>query len=222
MGKNKIKAKKKYGQNFLQDQYILDSIVDGAKVTKEDVIIEIGPGQGALTKHLAIEADRVYCIEIDEDLKPYLDKIERDYENVEVNYGDFLELDFKAFLEHRAISRYKLVANLPYYITTPILMKLYEEGGDFVSITVMVQKEVGDRLASESGTKDYGALTALTQIICDVDKVCDVPNTSFYPVPKVDSVVIKLIRNDRIKEVKDINIFKRVVKAAFFNRRKNS
>ncbi len=221
MGKNKKPlAKKKFGQNFLNDQGILEDIIDGADVGSDDVIIEIGPGRGALTKYLVSNAKKVYCIEIDEDLREPLSIIDKMHDNVEIVYDDFLKIDFDKFLRDREIDKYKVVANLPYYITTPILMKLYDEGGDFESITVMVQKEVGERLLAEAGTKAYGALTPLTQVICDVEVVCEVPNTAFYPVPKVDSLVIKLSRNDISNQVEDLNLFKRVVKAAFFNRRK--
>ncbi len=218
--KKKVVAKKKYGQNFLKDKSVLQNIIDGADVNGDDIVIEIGPGRGALTNYLAKSAKEVYCFEIDESLRVDLDEVQKNYENVHIQYIDFLKLDFKAFLEQNNIVNYKVVANLPYYITTPILMKLYDDGGDFESITVMVQKEVADRLLASENTKSYGALTVLTNLICDVSIVCEVKNTCFYPVPKVDSAVIKLVRNENMKLVEDMKTFKNVVKGAFFTRRK--
>ncbi len=218
--KNRSKPKKKYGQNFLKDQSILQNIIDAADLTKEDTVVEIGPGQGALTTHLANEAEEVFCFEIDKGLSPILDKLERDYDNIEITYDDFLKVDFPAFLDEKEIKKYKVVANLPYYITTAILMKLYDEGRDFESITVMVQKEVGERLIASEDSKEYGALTVLTRMVCDASLVCHVANTCFYPVPKVDSVVIKLSRNENSDKIKNATLFRRLVKGAFYNRRK--
>lgn len=218
--KNRLKPKKKFGQNFLKDQSILENIIDAAGLSKEDTVVEIGPGQGALSTHLAKGAKEVFCFEIDKGLSSILDKVEKDYENLEVIYEDFLKVDYPKFLDEKEIKSYKVVANLPYYITTAILMKLYDEGRDFESITVMVQKEVGQRLLAKEDSKDYGALTVLTRMVCDASLVCHVANTCFYPVPKVDSVVIKLSRNNNAGKIKDTALFRRLVKGAFYNRRK--
>ncbi len=216
----KVKAKKKFGQNFINNLTVVNQILEGANVNEEDIIVEIGPGAGFMTKQLAIKSKQVFCVEIDRSLQSVLSNLENDYANIEILYDDFLKIDYKEYLAKRNIDRYKVVANLPYYITSPILMKLLEEDNRFDSITIMVQQEVGNRLVASPKSKDYGALTLLTNILCDVNVICEVDRTMFNPSPNVDSVVVKLTKNENQKRLNEMDSFKKLVKASFFTRRK--
>lgn len=193
--------KKKFGQNFISDDQILKDIVANAGITEQDVVIEIGPGAGALTRKLAEVAKQVIAVEIDESLKPILEQTLSAFPRAEVIFQDVLKWDLKSYLEaNYPGERIKVVANLPYYITTPILMKLLEEKMPLQSITIMVQKEVADRMQAKPGGKDYGALTLAVAYYARAEIVMMVPPHIFLPPPKVMSAVIHL----RLKAAKSL------------------
>lgn len=217
-----FKIAKKFGQNFLVDESILKTIIDCSEISKDDCVLEIGPGLGVMTQMLCGKAGRVLAVEIDRELIPILKVALFGYENVKLINEDILKLNLKAVLEENFGSTpVKVVANLPYYITTPIIMKLLEEGINFKSITVMVQKEVGERLAAAPGGKDYGAISVAVQYRCIPHKITVVPPESFIPEPEVESMVIRLdSRNEPPVVLKDEKMYFRVVKASFGQRRK--
>lgn len=210
------------GQNFLIDENILQKIIKGAAVTREDVILEIGPGVGTLTAALAGQAERVVAVEIDRSLLPILEETLGDFDNVKVIHGDILKLDLDLLLRDALGGRpFKIVANLPYYITTPIIMRFLEEERPYTSITVMIQKEVAERMAAGPGSKDYGALSVAVQFYTRPRLIGRVPSGVFMPPPKVDSMIITLERRSRpAVEVKSTAMFFKVVKAVFAQRRK--
>jgi 16S rRNA (adenine1518-N6/adenine1519-N6)-dimethyltransferase len=213
---------KRLGQNFLIDQGILDEIIEGAELTKDDYVLEIGPGMGSMTQKLCETAGKVVAVEIDKNLLPVLKVTLSEYDNITVINGDILKLNIKDTLqEHFGDRKAKVVANLPYYITTPIIMKLLEEKLNLQSITIMVQKEVGDRIKAAPGGKEYGALSVAVQYYAKPSQVLFVPPHSFIPQPEVDSIVLKLdILSKPAVEVEDEGMFFRVVKASFGQRRK--
>ena len=213
---------KKLGQNFLIDKNILDEIIDGAELTKDDNVLEIGPGMGSMTQKLCESAKKVVAVEIDKNLIPVLKVTLAEYDNISIINGDILKLDLKEVLkEHFGDSKAKVIANLPYYITTPIIMKLLEEKLDLQSITIMVQKEVGDRIKAAPGGKVYGALSVAVQYYAKPSQILFVPPQSFIPQPDVDSIVLKLdILPKPAVEVESESMFFRVVKASFGQRRK--
>ncbi|OGO77526.1 MAG: 16S rRNA (adenine(1518)-N(6)/adenine(1519)-N(6))-dimethyltransferase [Clostridiales bacterium GWB2_37_7] len=213
---------KSLGQNFLIDKSILDKIIEGAELTKDDSVLEIGPGMGSMTQKLCESAAKVVAVEIDKKLLPVLKVTLEEYENVTVINGDILKLNLKDTLqEHFGDRKVKVVANLPYYITTPIIMKLLEEKLNLNSITIMVQKEVGDRIKAVPGGKEYGALSVAVQYYAKPSQVLLVPPHSFIPQPEVDSIVLKLdILSKPAVEVESESLFFRVVKASFGQRRK--
>ena len=213
---------KKYGQNFLIDANILQKIVSSAQITKEDCVIEIGPGIGALTQYLAESAGQVIAVEIDKKLIPILEETLADYENVTLINEDILKVDIGKLSEEKNDGRpLKVVANLPYYITTPIIMGLFESHAPIQSMTVMVQKEVADRMQVGPGTKDYGALSLAVQYYAKPEIVMNVPPTCFMPKPGVGSTVIRLTgRGERPVEVRDEKLLFSVIRAAFNQRRK--
>jgi 16S rRNA (adenine1518-N6/adenine1519-N6)-dimethyltransferase len=213
---------KKLGQNFLIDKNILDEIIDGAELTKDDYVLEIGPGMGSMTQKLCESAGKVIAVEIDKKLIPVLKVTLAEYDNITVINGDILKLNLKEVLkEHFGDSKAKVIANLPYYITTPIIMKLLEEKLDLQSITIMVQKEVGDRIKAVPGGKVYGALSVAVQYYAKPSQILFVPPQSFIPQPDVDSIVLKLdILPKPAVEVDSESMFFRVVKASFGQRRK--
>ena len=213
---------KRLGQNFLIDKNILDEIIEGAELTKDDYVLEIGPGMGSMTQKLCESAGKVVAIEIDKKLIPVLSVTLAEYDNITVINGDILKLDLKEVLkEHFGDSKAKVIANLPYYITTPIIMKLLEEKLDLQSITIMVQKEVGDRIKAVPGGKVYGALSVAVQYYAKPSQVLFVPPQSFIPQPDVDSIVLKLdILPKPAVEVESESLFFKVVKASFGQRRK--
>ena len=187
---------KKFGQNFLIDTHVLDKIINAAEITKEDFVLEIGPGIGTMTQYLACAAREVYAVEIDKALIPILEDTLQDYDNVTVLNEDILKVDIRKLAEeHNQGKPIKVVANLPYYITTPIIMGLFEEHVPIESITVMVQKEVADRMQVGPGTKDYGALSLAVQYYAEPYIVANVPPNCFMPRPKVGSAVIRLTRH---------------------------
>lgn len=214
--------KKKYGQNFLTDEHILDDIVSGADIQPTDWVIEIGPGIGALTQYLAEKAEKVIAIEIDDFLIPILGDTLSGYSNIDIVHQDVLKVDFEALLQDKKPSQHvKVVANLPYYITTPIIMKIFEEHVPVTSITVMVQKEVADRMDAKPSTKDYGSLTLAVQFYADTEIVVQVPPSCFIPQPKVGSSVIKLTRKTTYTDqIEDDKALFNIIRGAFQQRRK--
>lgn len=213
---------KKFGQNFLIDPHVLDKIIRSADITEEDCVIEIGPGIGCVTQALLENAGKVISIEIDAQLIPILTEQFGEEPNFKLIHKDVLKVDLKKLIEEESPNRkVKVVANLPYYITTPIIMTLLENELPIDSITVMVQKEVADRLASKPGTKQYGAITVSVNYFCDSYLVANVPRNCFMPRPNVDSAVIQLKLHDEppVKAKNTKQLFK-IIKAAFMLRRK--
>ncbi len=214
-----LKANKKLGQNFLIDEGIVLDIVQKAEVSKEDLVIEIGPGLGTLTAALAENAKKVIAVELDDNMIPVLNERFALYDNVEIIHNDILKTDINTLINGE--EHVKIVANLPYYITTPIVMKLLEEKLNIESITVMVQKEVGERFCSTPNGKEYGAITVSINYYTEPEIVIDVPKENFMPIPEVDSCVVNLkVKKEHI-ELKNEKKFFQVIKAAFSQRRKN-
>ena len=213
---------KKFGQNFLIDTHVLEKIIAAAGVTKDDCVLEIGPGIGTMTQYLAESARHVIAVEIDQNLIPILKDTLSAYENVTVINKDILKVDIQALAqEYNGGRPIKVVANLPYYITTPIIMGLFESNVPIDNITVMVQKEVADRMQVGPGTKDYGALSLAVQYYAEPEYLFDVPPHCFLPQPKVTSGVITLSRRQvRPWDIRDRDVFFRVVRASFAMRRK--
>ena len=219
-----FKTAKSLGQNFLTDKGIIDKIIEGSEIGSGDLIIEIGPGMGVLTWEAARLAKKVIAVEIDRNLIPILEKNLSEYENVEILNQDILKTDLNAIIQRekeKGFSGVKIIGNLPYYITTPILMKLLEEHVDAESITVMMQKEVADRLRSAPGRKTYGAISVAVQYYCETEEIVRAPREAFLPRPNVDSSVLRLkIRKEKPVELLDQEIFFSCVKAGFGQRRK--
>ena len=225
MKKYKIKANKSLGQNFLINSEVVENIVNSSEITAEDMIIEIGPGLGTLTKYLLEKAGKVLCIELDSKMIKILQDRFSMYDNFEVINSDVLKLNINDIISENKkqgkIKNVKVVANLPYYITTPIIMKLLEEKLDIKSITVMIQKEVADRLIETPGGKNTGAITYTVYYYCDSKKIMEVPNSSFIPEPEVTSEVIKMnLRDNPIVEINNPKIMFMIIKSAFMQRRK--
>lgn len=213
---------KKYGQNFLIDTHVLDKIVRAAEITKEDLVIEIGPGIGTLTQYLCESAREVIAIEIDKNLIPILEDTLSDYKNVTVINEDVLKVDLKRLAEEKNGGRpVKIAANLPYYITTPIIMGLFEAHVPASNITVMVQKEVAERMQAVPGSKDYGALSLAVQYYAQAYIAANVPANCFMPRPNVGSAVIRLTpHRERPVSVRDEKLLFRLIRASFNQRRK--
>lgn len=213
---------KKFGQNFLIDTHVLDKIIRSAEITKDDFVLEIGPGIGTMTQYLACAAGKVVAVEIDRALIPILADTLDGYDNVTVINEDVLKVDIAKLAEEQNGGRpIKVVANLPYYITTPIIMGLFEKNVPIKSITVMVQKEVADRMQVGPGTKDYGALSLAVQYYAKPYIVANVPPNCFMPRPKVGSAVIRLERYEEPPvQVKDEKLMFRIIRASFNQRRK--
>ena len=213
---------KKFGQNFLIDSHVLDKIVSAAGITKDDFVLEIGPGIGTMTQYLAASARKVFAVEIDKALSPILEDTLKEFDNVQVINQDILKVDIKKLAEeHNDGKPIKVVANLPYYITTPIIMGLFESQVPIDSITVMVQKEVADRMKVGPGTKDYGALSLAVQYYAEPYIVANVPPNCFMPRPKVGSAVIRLTRHEKPPvEVSDEKLMFSLIRASFNQRRK--
>jgi 16S rRNA (adenine1518-N6/adenine1519-N6)-dimethyltransferase len=213
---------KKFGQNFLIDPHVLHKIIKAAGVTKDDCVLEIGPGIGTMTQYLADQARHVVAVEIDKNLMPILEETLREYENITVINEDILKMDIHKLAEDYNGSRpIKVVANLPYYITTPIIMGLFESHVPIDNITVMVQREVADRMQAEPGTKDYGALSLAVQYYAKAYIAANVPPNCFIPRPGVGSAVIRLTRHEKPPvEAKDPDLMFRLIRASFNQRRK--
>ena len=225
MKKYGIKANKDLGQNFLINEEVVENIINSSEISKEDLIIEIGPGLGTLTKDLLKKAGKVVCIELDKKMIKILKERFISYSNLEIINDDVLKVNLKELINkykgHDNIKKVKIVANLPYYITTPIIMKLLEDKLDIESITVMIQKEVADRLIATPGDKETGAITYSVYFYADSESILEVPKNSFIPEPKVTSEVIKLnIRKQPPVNVKSKKIMFKIIKCAFLQRRK--
>lgn len=220
-----ITANKSLGQNFLINDEVIETTIEEAYIEKEDLVIEIGPGLGTLTSLLLEKAKKVIAIELDNRMVNILNERFNLYSNFEIIHQDVLKVDLKNIIEtekrENGIEKVKIVANLPYYITTPIIMKLLEDKLDVESITVMVQKEVAERLIAAPGEKLAGAITYSVNYYCNAEKVVEVPKESFIPAPEVESEVIKLIlRKKTPVEVKDEDKFFKLIKVSFMQRRK--
>ena len=213
---------KRFGQNFLIDEHVLEKIIESSGITKDDFILEIGPGIGTMTQYLAEAAREVAAVEIDSSLIPILKDTLKDWDNVSVINNDILKTDIKKIADEKNGGKpVKVVANLPYYITTPIIMGLFEKNVPVDSITVMVQKEVADRMQVGPGTKDYGALSLAVQYYAKPEIVANVPPNCFMPRPKVGSAVIRLERYEQPPvQVKDEKLMFRLIRASFNQRRK--
>ena len=212
---------KKFGQNFLIDTHVLDKIVRAAEITPEDYVLEIGPGIGTLTQYLCESAKHVFAVEIDDNLIPILQDTLSAYDNVTVIHNDVLKLDINKLVEEKCEGkRIKVVANLPYYITTPILMGLFESHVPMESVTVMVQKEVAQRMQALPGGKDYGALSLAVQFYAEPYIVAYVPPNCFMPRPNVGSAVIRLTSHKKPVAVKNEKLMFDIIRASFNQRRK--
>lgn len=220
--KHDFHFQKKFGQNFLIDTHVLDKIIAAAKITKDDFVLEIGPGIGTMTQYLCENAKRVLAVEIDNNLIPVLKETLKDYDNVEILHGDILKQDIKAIAEnYNGGKPIKVVANLPYYITTPIIMGLFESHVPLSNITVMVQKEVAERMQAAPGSKTYGALSLAVQYYATPYIAANVPPNCFMPRPNVGSAVIRLTcLSEPPVSVADEALMFRLIRASFNQRRK--
>lgn len=222
IAKYKFDIQKRYGQNFLTDGRVLEKIINAAEITKDDFVLEIGPGIGSLTQFLCYNAGKVCAVEIDKKLMEVLDETLADYDNVEIINEDVLKVDLNALIQEKNQGKpVKVVANLPYYITTPIIMGLFEKNIPMKSMTVMIQKEVAERMTASPGTKDYGALSLAVQYYSKPYLVANVPQNCFLPRPNVDSAVMRLEKYENPPvQVKDEQLMFKLIRAAFQQRRK--
>ncbi len=211
---------KKYGQNFLLDPNIVSKISKAIDISKEDVVIEIGVGFGVLTREISKSAKKVFAIDIDKRLEPILEETLDGCDNVYVIISDILKLDIKKLLDDIQYDRLIFIGNLPYYITTPIIFNIIEYDLDVSSLVFMMQKEVGERILSSQGSKEYGIISPILNYYYDVEEITHVSNSVFYPRPKVDSIVLGFTSKDRVLSSEEEIIFKKVVKGSFANRRK--
>lgn len=230
---NNVPVRKRFGQNFLTNERIIDEIVEKAGFTKDDFVLEIGPGHGVLTEKIVEKAGKLLAVEIDRDLVSELEVKFKEKPNFEIVSGDFLKYDLNAldFGTYKFENR-KVIGNIPYYITTPIIMKIINEESMringvtktpkiFSELVIMIQKEVGERIVAPAGSKEYGALSVICQYACEVEKLVDVGRKCFYPAPKVDSVVIKLkMKQNDEYSINNPKIFWRIIKGIFTSRRK--
>lgn len=221
MRQNGIVAKKSFGQNFLINDNVLTRIVQAGEITENDVVVEIGPGLGNLTEYLVNTGAQVICFEIDEKMQGILEQRFKNKNNIELIMKDILKVDLKEYIPSN--KKIKVIANLPYYITTPIIFKLLDYSENIDRIVIMIQKEVAERLIAKEKSKDYGVLTINVGYKADVEKVVDVPNSSFIPEPNVTSSVVKITPNEeKTKQlgIQDKNVFHKVIKLGFATRRK--
>lgn len=214
-----FKFNKKFGQNFIFDSNLLNAIVADAGVDKNTTVVEIGTGAGTLTRAIANKAKRVISFEIDTELKPFLDNIFQSYDNIEVRFQDIMKVDLKSF-ENELNEKYVLIANLPYYITTPIIFKFLEEAEYLTAMYIMVQLEVAERLTAKAGTSEYGAITPAIDVIGDARISRKVSRNMFTPKPNVDSAIVEIKLNKNKFEILDLPLLKKVISASFQMRRK--
>ena len=212
--------KKSLGQNFLQDINVLTNIVKSANIKEKSLVIEVGPGSGNLTREIAKVANQVLCYEIDERLEVILDKSLIDYHNIDIIFDDFLKRDIKKDIEKYEYDNLYLVANLPYYITTPIIEKVIDSNLPFKQLTIMIQKEVGERFNAKPGTKEYNSLTVYLNYYFNLKKEFIVSRNCFIPKPNVDSIVISLIKKDNLLELKNKDHFNKLLRDSFKFKRK--
>ena len=217
---NNFNLKKKFGQNFIIDENIIDSIINKAEIDRNTLVLEIGPGAGSLTYKLAKNAKNVLCYEIDTTLKEILENNLQEYNNVNIIYEDFLKAKVNDQIKKYTFEKLYVVANLPYYITTPILIKLIEDRIAVDKIVVMVQKEVGDRFKAKPNTKDYGSLSVYLNYYFNVKKILDVSRNVFIPKPNVDSIVVEFTKKEG-KVLKNEQLFFKLVRDSFKQKRKN-
>lgn len=216
---NEFNFKKMFGQNFIIDENIINSIIKKADIDKDTLVLEIGPGAGSLTYKLAEVSKNVLCYEIDTTLKEILEKNLKKYDNVKVIYEDFLKCNVKEEIKKYDYKKLYVVANLPYYITTPIILKIIEDRLDVDKIVVMVQKEVGDRFKAQPGTKEYNSLSIFLNYYFDVKKILDVSKNVFVPKPNVDSIVVGFTKKEQ-KQLKNRDLFFKLVRDSFTQKRK--
>ena len=216
--KHGFSFKKQFGQNFISDTNLLKNIVLSSGITKDDTVLEIGCGAGTLTREIAAVAKQVYAFEIDEKLKPVLSETLSGVENAEVIFRDFMRVDIKEF--EKDLQSFSVVANLPYYITSPLVMRFVEESEKVERLVIMVQDDVAKRFCAKENTPEYGAITAAIALKADAEIIKYVPRNMFYPVPNVDSAVVKLTFKENRIPVKDKKVYKDTVRAAFLSRRK--
>ena len=217
---NSFKFKKKFGQNFIVDENVIDKIISNAGIDKDTMVIEIGPGAGSLTYKLCGVAKNVLCYEIDNSLKDILSSNLSCFDNVSVKYCDFLDADVCGDLKNYSYDKLFVVANLPYYITTPIIMKIISDKIPVDKIVVMVQKEVGDRFKAVPGSKDYSSLSIYLNYYFDVSKLMDISRNIFIPKPNVDSIIVEFKKKDCSFTVKDEDLFFKLVRDSFKQKRK--
>lgn len=218
--KNQFNFKKNFGQNFIIDENIIKNIIEASNIDEDTIVIEIGPGAGSLTYYLARASKNVLCYEIDERLGPILQENLDGTSNVEIIFKDFLKANVKEDLKKYDYKKLYVVANLPYYITTPIIVKIIEEEIDADKIVVMVQKEVGDRFKAKPGTKDYGSLSVFINYYYDVKKILDVSKNVFMPKPNVDSIVVEFTKRKDLLHVDNLELFFKLVRSSFTQKRK--
>ena len=218
--KNGFNFKKKFGQNFIIDENIINSIINKSDIDKDTLVIEIGPGAGSLTSKLVKKAKNVLCYEIDTTLKEIIKEVLIEDNNYEIIYKDFLTCNVKEDIKKYDYKKLYVVANLPYYITTPIIIKLIEDKVDVDNIVVMVQKEVGDRFKALPGSKDYNSLSIFLNYYYDVKKLLDVSKNVFLPKPNVDSIVVEFNKKEIKKEVKNEELFFKLIRDSFTQKRK--
>jgi len=212
--------KKKFGQNFIIDENIIDGIVNKSEIDTDTLVLEIGPGAGSLTYKVSKKAKQVICYEIDTKLKPVLDETLKDCDNVNIIYQDFLLSNVKEELKKYEYKKLYVVANLPYYITTPIIMKFIEDEIPVDKIVVMVQKEVGDRFKAVPGTKDYSSLSVYLNYYFDIKKIMDISKNVFLPKPNVDSIIIEMKRKVELEKLADSSFFFKLIRDSFKQKRK--
>jgi len=220
MEKYGFNLKKMFGQNFIIDENVINSIITKSKIDKDTLVIEIGPGAGSLTYALAKNAKNVLCYEIDTTLKELLNDNLGEFNNVEIKFQDFLKSNVLEDIKKYEYKKLYVVANLPYYITTPIIIKFIEDSVPVDKLVVMVQKEVGDRFKATPNTKDYNSLSIYLNYYFDVKKILDVSKNVFLPKPNVDSIVVEFTKKENLYKLKDKNIFFKLVKDSFTQKRK--
>ena len=220
LAKNNFNFKKSFGQNFIIDENIINNIISKSGVDKDTLVLEIGPGAGSLTYKLAIESKNVLCYEIDTKLSNILETNLIGLDNVEIIYKDFLKADVLSDIKKYDYKKLYVVANLPYYITTPIIIKLIEDKIDVDKIVVMVQKEVGDRFKAIPGTKDYGSLSIFLNYYYDIKKVLDISRNVFIPKPNIDSIVVEFTKKNQQYKVNNEDVFFKLIRDSFTQKRK--